>query len=1167
MELYGERLMRAFELFREWCDLESAELEIQLEDLKAVDPELAEGVRRLLEQDGQASGRDDSDALNLNKERLGRWLAETGAAEGASESPASGPGMPERIGAYRVLGILGVGGMGVVYRAEQDSPRRSVAVKVVHPTSLSVERRKRLRQEAEILGRLEHPGIARIYSAGSDDFGAGPQPYFAMEYVEGSPLNRFCEDGQASTSERIELLVQVCEAVDYAHRLGIVHRDLKPDNVLVEANGQPRVLDFGVARSIEPGTDATSLRTEDGRLVGTLSYMSPEQVEGVSEGLTPACDVYSLGAMLFEALAGRTPHDLAGEGLLGALQVLQTKDPARLGALRRDLRGDVDRILAKALERDPRRRYASAGKLGADLERFLRKEPVHAREPSTAYELRRFVARNPALVAGLASTLLVLLFGVGVSVALTIRARAGERLAQQRSYVSSIRAVDADLRLGDSTLALENLEALPITQRGWEWGHLNARVRDGLSLFLSDVDHRPAVAVLDPEGPRVAFVRRGDLWVHDGLKGTTSLWLDAEHGIQVLSKLDESGRLIAADRGGDLWLLSETEDSPRRLVGLPEAALALSWCKADGEFLALCSGALWRVSMEGSLQELATADRDRDFLQAGYSRAAEVVVVSLSRRDSNQRSSGLARALDAKTGQQLWEIVGEGSGRAPSVNPGGDLVFMGTNWGQGRFYKLETGEMRTLSGQAAGSTRRSEFSPQGSRLFTSNGGRFIEVRSVPSGGIERRAEVSPLLRGDRSSEAPRAADSDGDARGGLDGRGNSAWIDERSLLIARSDSLFLWDVDHRGSQEFEVEDYGYDLRFSPSGRWLLVREYRRDWVLVDALLRREVARLPGWSTDACFSPDSTSIFLRSGNWAELDLGSMELLQAFEQRDRGPDSLKTLEGELDGSGPVRIRPTRIYNSQSGQAVIQGSGMRSVALRPGAPEFKVEQVSTSATRGVAWSLARGWIASANGLVNIYDDQTGELIAELGRRSKATYAVAFHPDGERLATGGADGEIVLWQTGDWSPVLNLRGHDLYVRALEFSPNGELLASASGDRSIRIWDTRPKSERNLELTRVLEQREATRSTVEDLIASEVPDLAGAIHRHYPPGPQREAALSWIHELLGEGSLPWVSRHALDQVGERKRQRNSGPETHEEAGGELRAGFEELPVSAGTDG
>jgi serine/threonine protein kinase len=464
MDLSGERLLRALELFQEWCDLDAPERDLRLAELAGTDAELAEGVVALLEEDRQTQGADDAESLSLDKDRLGRWLAENAVPNPGQEADVR-RAMPERIGDYRVLSILGVGGMGVVYRAEQDSPRRAVAVKVVHPTSLSTERRKRLRQEAEILGRLEHPGIARIYSAGTDDFGAGPQPFFAMEFVEGRPLARYCDEVAASIPERVELIAQACEAVDYAHRLGIVHRDLKPDNVLVQDDGQPRVLDFGVARSLEPGTDATSLRTEDGRLVGTLSYMSPEQVEGLSEGLTPACDVYSLGAMLFEVLAGRTPHDLEGLGLLGALQLLQSKDPQRLGALRRDLRGDLDCIVNRALECHPERRYATAGELADDLRRFLRKEPIVAREPSTLYELRRFVARNPVLVAGAASTLLVLLVGVLVSAGLTLRAVSGERLARQQSYISSIRAVDADLRLGDSTLALEDLAGLPVESR------------------------------------------------------------------------------------------------------------------------------------------------------------------------------------------------------------------------------------------------------------------------------------------------------------------------------------------------------------------------------------------------------------------------------------------------------------------------------------------------------------------------------------------------------------------------------------------------------------------------------------------------------------------------------------------------------------------------------
>lgn len=1137
MGLTGERLLRALELFQEWCELGDGEREARLGELAERDAELAAGVRALLEEDEKAAGAEDEDGLRLDKDRLGRWMAETAAPEVGHETAAR-RAMPKRIGDYRVLGILGVGGMGVVYRAEQDSPRRPVAVKVVHPTSLSSERRKRLRQEAEILGRLEHSGIARIYAAGTDDFGAGPQPYFAMEFVEGRPLARNCEAEAASTAERVELLVQVCEAVDYAHRLGIVHRDLKPDNVLVQADGQPRVLDFGVARSLEPGTDATSLRTEDGRLVGTLSYMSPEQVAGVSEGLTPACDVYSLGAMLFEVLAGRTPHQLEGESLLGALQLLQSKDPDRLGSVRSDLRGDLDRIVGKALQREPERRYATAGELADDLGRYLRKEPILAREPSTLYELRRFVARNPALVAGVVSTLLVLVVGVVVSFAQTLRAQSGERLARQQSYIASIRAVDADLRLGDSTLALEDLDALPVETRDWEWNHLTTRVRDSFAVLVDDVDPNAGVAVLDPSGPDVAFVRGGELWRYDGVSEGERPWLSSASAIQAISSLNARGELAIAGEDGRLWRASATDEEPRLLAHLPEPAWGLAWSDRRGEWLAMADRALWGVGSEGALRPIVELGENRRMLQFAYSESTDRLLVSLSRMGANPKSSGVARAFSAANGELLWESRGETVGRAPAVDPTGRLAFLGTTWGEGRLVDIATGEGRPLPGQSSGSTRAAMFSPGGTRLFTSNGGRSLEVRALPEGEFEKRAEISPLLVGgdfERRRESKVSED-----RGSLGAISASAWLDEDTLLIARFGRLYRWSLGFSGSARLGADDYCYDLRFSVDGRWLLFREFRGDWVLVDALLRREVARLPKWSRQACFAGDGTSLLLHSGSWCRLDLGSLEWLETLEDGEAGPGA-KGLEASglvnhVAQGSTVRLQPTQVVNPAMGQSVQQGARLRLRSLLDSGEELSVDQESNQPNRGVAWHGERGWIASANGAVRIYDDRSLELLASLGSRSESSYAVAFHPDGDRLATGGADGEIVLWATDGWTPILTLRGHDLYVRGLEFSPDGKVLASASGDRSVRLWDTQPRDVREREVQRIWDARPGVRAAVQALIDAGTADLAAAVQREFPPGTEREAALSWMHELGGGGTLPRVSTSANERMRDRVR-------------------------------
>ena len=343
---------------------------------------------------------------------------------------------PAAVGRYRIVRLLGAGGMGAVYEAEQESPRRTVALKIIKPGLATPELVHRFQQEADALGRLQHPGIARIYEASTADTGFGPQPYFAMELIHGPSLLAYADTHRLSTPQRLELAARVCDAVQHAHQRGIIHRDLKPANILVDETGQPKVLDFGVARMIGGEASAT-LQTHRGELVGTLAYMSPEQITADPLDVDTRSDVYALGVILYELLAGRLPHPPSGS-LDRAVQTIREEDAPHLGSLNRAYRGDIETIVAKALEKDKVRRYASATELAADIRRYLRNEPIAARPPSAGYQLRKFAARHKALVASAAAILFVLTAGIIASTAEAARAtRAGRIAAQERKYAEA----------------------------------------------------------------------------------------------------------------------------------------------------------------------------------------------------------------------------------------------------------------------------------------------------------------------------------------------------------------------------------------------------------------------------------------------------------------------------------------------------------------------------------------------------------------------------------------------------------------------------------------------------------------------------------------------------------------------------------------------------------
>jgi tetratricopeptide (TPR) repeat protein/predicted Ser/Thr protein kinase len=332
------------------------------------------------------------------------------ALESVGENCMESTEHPVAIARYRILRLIGEGGMGSVYEAEQDLPRRIVALKIVKPSLATPELLRSFELESHALGRLQHPGIAQIYEAGTADTGRGPQPYFVMEFIRGKKLTDYAEEHHLNTRERMEMMSKIAEAVHHAHQRGLIHRDLKPANILVDETGQPKIVDFGVARTTD-GNMQVMDQADMGQLVGTLAYMSPEQVLADPLELDTRSDVYSLGVILYELLAGRLPYTISRK-LHENIQAIREGAPVKLSAVNRTYRGDIETIVGKALEKDKAMRYASATEIAADIHRYLRDEPIAARPASASYQLRKFARRNKALVAGVAAVFVVLVGGV-----------------------------------------------------------------------------------------------------------------------------------------------------------------------------------------------------------------------------------------------------------------------------------------------------------------------------------------------------------------------------------------------------------------------------------------------------------------------------------------------------------------------------------------------------------------------------------------------------------------------------------------------------------------------------------------------------------------------------------------------------------------------------------
>lgn len=342
--------------------------------------------------------------------------------------------LPERVGSFEILGEIGSGAFGIVLRGRQENPAREVAVKVLRPGATTRETLRRFRQEVEILSRLQHPGIAQVYEAGVADLGRGMQPFYAMEYIRGRPVTQYTAEERPSAREKGRLLLELCRAVHHAHKKGVVHRDLAPSNILVDDEGRPRIVDFGIARPLERDASQT-LRTRADQIMGTIPYMSPEQIRA-PDGVDTLSDVYALGVVGFEMFTGSLPYDLAGLSAAEAMRVITDVEPRRARELDPDLPRDVECILGRALGKEPERRYASAAEMAEDLQRFLRHEPVLARPTSVLDQIGKLSRRNPGLVGAASLALVFLVLGLAGTTWGLVLARDTEReLREQKAQL------------------------------------------------------------------------------------------------------------------------------------------------------------------------------------------------------------------------------------------------------------------------------------------------------------------------------------------------------------------------------------------------------------------------------------------------------------------------------------------------------------------------------------------------------------------------------------------------------------------------------------------------------------------------------------------------------------------------------------------------------------
>jgi WD40 repeat protein len=1063
-----------------------------------------------------------ADTLRAQIELHRAMAADAGSGPGPSRSaeaetlapvtPAPGAPAWPRVPGYEILGELGRGGMGVVYRARQTALNREVALKMVLAGEhAGAAERARFRAEAEAVARLSHPNVVQIHEVGEHD----GLPFFSLEYCPGGSLAGRLDGTPWPARRAAELVETLARGVHAAHQAGVVHRDLKPANVLLTADGIPKVTDFGLAKRLDVDTG----QTQSGAIVGTPSYMAPEQAAGRPKDVGPAADVYALGAILYELLTGRPPFR-AATPLDTVLQVVGD-DPVPPRRLQPMVPRDLETVCLKCLDKQPRRRYASAAALAADLRRFLAGEPVTARPVTSVERALKWARRRPAVAGLLLLVAAVTLTGVGLVAwkwreaeyqrGLVVR-KAGEaqqaRTATEQQllraetalYVNQVAQAQRALRDFDLGGAERLLDECQPDKRHWEHGYLTALLRRRLRTLAGHTARVGGVA-FGPDGKTIASGGADQavlLWdVGTGRKRAT---LGRHRGHVLGVAFSRDGRRLAS--AGGVW-----DEQARRYV----SGEVKVWDVAEGrELLSLGRGtsAVHGVAFSPDGSRLAGACADQT-----------------------------VRVWDAATGHNLLTLAGHSRPvLAVAFHPDGKLLASAGGDMTVKVWDTATGKERLTLPRQAGLVHGVAFSPDGTRLASAGGigTQSIElaVWDVATGKrtltLTGHTAVVRAVAYSADGRRLASASDDGTVRlwdtatgkAVLTLRGHSGPVtavavspDGRHVASAGEDrTVKVWDTGVvREGLTLRHPDGVYSVAFSPDGKRLASSTGPdprkpgeiRVW---DLAAGKEPLLFPGQiGTVWCvaFSPDGTR--LATGGYR----GMLKLWDSATGRE-----LQTLPGHSDLVASVAFSPdgtrlasaggdrhgnrpgeVKVWDLAGGKEVLALPGLTGcflrVAFSPDGTRLACYSVHDQAVKvwdaltgreeltlpGPAESFALAFspdgarLASAGGImdpsgtavvageVKVWDAATGKEALAL-RGPAAVTSLAFSPDGARVAAACRDGSVRLWDAALGQPTLTLTEHAGPVTSIAFSPDGTRMGTASLDGTVKVWDAAPRDE-----------------------------------------------------------------------------------------------------------
>lgn len=967
------------------------------------------------------------------------------------------------IGRYKLLEKIGEGGFGVVYMAEQQEPvQRKVALKIIKPGMDTREVIARFDAERQAIALMDHPNIARVLDAGATDAG---RPYFVMELVRGIPITDYCDQKNLPTRERLQLFMKVCQAVQHAHQKAVIHRDLKPNNVLVtEHDGEPvpKVIDFGVAKALGQKLTEKTLFTGFHQMLGTPAYMSPEQAALSGLDIDTRADIYSLGVLLYELLTGVTPFDtetFRKAALDEIRQMIRDTEPPKpstrlqtLGekitdvakhrhtepaSLSRLIRGDLDWIVMRCLEKDRKRRYETANALAQDLERHLNVEPIVARPPSALYQFQKLVRRNKLAFAAASAVFVSLAIGLAGMTWTAIRLRQTQEEGRQILYAADMNLASRDFQDGNTEQALERLERHIPTNgqtdlRGFEWHYLWRQCRGNYSQWLPVHPQIIGVLRFSPDGSRIAaysWANALTVWNIEAKKNCFTAedvtgfgGFTADGSVLVIGRGDESIQLLQAQAG-----------ATNRVI--PEAGVLVAWAANGQSAAAIGRDEILRVwSLTNAQVRFALTNVTRRKMDSGWGYPVALspdgnTLAVIERNASPLKLDVAIRLWDVMAQKELPPLPLNRQVRCLEFSPNGKVLAVGDGDGNVQLWSPTAAERPLLDFQAHKFPVLSlAFSPDGRSLATGSSDKnCIRLWDVATGLLRPntfRGQVGDVWSLTFSPDGKRLASG------------------------TRKGPIRIWNLEKPEVGEIveahlDAHEYG-NFIFSSDGQWMAGGCTNNTIRIWETATLRIKSILTNATYVAAFSEDGQRVLVSTlgglPHWENVEGSTVREIPRYT-------------GNLASMIAVDLTPNR----QVAALGLSDGLIQRWEVESGRPVGAPLEGHIGLVRSLAFS-ARGDKLASGGTdksVRVWDAKTGRPLGESVEHKGSVCAVAFSPNGKILASGCGAETIKLWDVDhvrDGSEV-SVNHHKSVIRTLAFSPDGLTLASGSEDDTVKLW------------------------------------------------------------------------------------------------------------------